>query len=88
MHPLWLSLALAGSYFIMADSEASTGNATQQIRLYSKAKIMSYQRSHKYQKKSCSLLNIEGVTSKEDTEVRCMPSLELICVVSRHRSNH
>ena len=54
----------------MADSEASTGTATQQIRLYSKAKLMSFQRSHHYQRHSCSLLKIEGVNTKEDTEVR------------------
>jgi len=52
----------------MADSEASTGTATQQIRLYSKAKLMSFQRSHHYQRHSCSLLKIEGVNTKEDTE--------------------
>jgi ribosomal protein L35AE/L33A len=48
---------------------AEAGNSTQFIKLYSKATIMGYQRNHHYQRRSCSLLKIEGVNNKDDAEV-------------------
>eukprot|EP00178_Gracilaria_changii_P019953 TRINITY_DN57922_c0_g1_i1.p1 TRINITY_DN57922_c0_g1~~TRINITY_DN57922_c0_g1_i1.p1 ORF type:complete len:123 (-),score=15.52 TRINITY_DN57922_c0_g1_i1:235-603(-) len=40
----------------------------QPIRLYSKGTFVGFQRSHKTQKPSVSLIRIQGVNCREDTE--------------------
>lgn len=39
-------------------------------RLYAKGKVLGYQRSHRAQQPQTSLLRIEGVTSRTDTQVQ------------------
>jgi ribosomal protein L35AE/L33A len=53
----------------------SAAPAKQHVKLYTKAKFMGYQRNIKYQKRQCSLLKLEGVTCKADTDVRSLATL-------------
>lgn len=72
-----LSLPVPGQLFSIMHLNICAPSLTQQNHAtlhsnsassYTKGRILGYQRSHHYQNKNCSLVQIEGVTSKADTE--------------------
>eukprot|EP00928_Gymnodinium_smaydae_P081130 TRINITY_DN646_c0_g4_i1.p2 TRINITY_DN646_c0_g4~~TRINITY_DN646_c0_g4_i1.p2 ORF type:complete len:125 (+),score=28.71 TRINITY_DN646_c0_g4_i1:71-445(+) len=49
-------------------AKSAKKNVRQPVRLYSKGVILGYKRSKSNQYPSCTLLKIDGVSTKEDTQ--------------------